>query len=198
MKRIALFGGVFDPPHMGHVACITSVLNSGLADEVWVVPVADDRMDKRSIAPASLRRRMIQAMLDEYFDACNEVRLEPIQLDGELPGCFTVDLLAELGRRHPEDKFLFIAGADNLGSIPSWKDGQKLFDRVNWVIFQRPGDTIPPGLPKNFNVLKGPSFPSFLISSTMTRDYVRAGKRLNGIVPKAVQDIIRANSLYTK
>jgi len=152
MARIALFGGNFDPPTVGHALVIRGVLDAHLADEVWVVPVGDDRYDRRLTAAGVHRRRMVEILLAAEFPT-DPVRLEPIQLEGGSPGSATIDLVRALRIRHPADEFLFIIGSDNLPAVVGWREAPELLRTISFLVVPRPGHPIPAALPARIRVV---------------------------------------------
>ena len=196
VKRVALFGGAFDPPHNGHVLIITALLNSRLVDQIWVVPVGDGRADKRTAACAAARRRMVEAMLQEFFGDGESVLINPIQLEGKLPGSYTVDLLDEMQRLHPRISFSFVIGADNLKQIPSWKSPERLFKEVRWLVMPRPGEIMPPRAPLHLKMISGPMNFQTSVSSSAVREALSKGQSLAGVVPASVLALIRAEKIY--
>ncbi len=195
MRKVALFGGTFDPPHLGHILTITALLNSGFVDEVWVVPVGDDRADKVPCVSSRHRRAMVDLVLRDCF-AGEVVRLEPIQLDGKLPGSFTVDLLRELRRQVPDAEFSFVIGADNALKIKDWKEGAWLWEYAQFVVMPRLGEPEPRGLPENFRVLPLNSCVHTDASSSCVREVLSTGGRLNGVLPLSLRAYICDNALY--
>lgn len=195
MKRIALFGGTFDPPHLGHVLTVTALLNSGAIDEVWIVPVGDDRGDKSPIAHAKQRQAMTELMLNEFF-LNDPVRVETVQILGKLPGSYTVDLLKELGSRYPTDEFNFVIGSDNALKIKDWKEGNWLWNNARFIVMPRLGEPEPTELPANFKILATANITQTNAASSAIRTALKLNKKLTGIVPQRVQEYIRKNAIY--
>lgn len=195
--RIALYGGAFDPPHLGHVLAITHVLNSGLADEVWLVPVGDDRGDKEPPQVNALyRKKMSELLIKSYFSG-KPVKLCSLQLDGKLPGSVTIDLLEHLEEIYPKHSFLFVIGADNIAKLQSWTDSERLLKKVEFLVVARPGeDHITPRQGK-FTLLKDSQKIEATISSSLARALVREGKCMSGIIPEEIAQFIKANKLYS-
>jgi len=195
-KKVALFGGAFDPPHLGHVVAVTLLLNSRLIDEVWLIPAGDDRRDKKPVADAASRRKMVELMLDECFQGVAQVRLNPIQLEGELPGSFTIDLWDRLKRDYPAHIFYFVIGADNLKKIADWKDPQRLAAEVQWMLISRPGEKVPEYCPFKFICVPNKSNLGVAVSSSALRSMIKHGHSLVGLIPRQVLEYIAARKLY--
>lgn len=195
-KRIGLFGGAFDPPHLGHLTAITLLLNSAQVDEVWLVPVGDDRGDKPPAAPAVARGKMVELMLQESFPGCRQVRLNTVQLEGKLPGSFTIDLWDRMRSDYPRCEFYFVTGADNLKFLSAWKSPERLLNEVHWLVVNRPGETIECSAPKHFRLVKNAFNLGVNLSSSQLRAMLRKGERVAGLLPLSVAAYIRTTGLY--
>ncbi len=194
--RIALFGGAFDPPHLGHVATITTLLNSGRVDQVWIVPVGDNRTDKTPHASAPARQKMVELMRVEHFGSDARVQISTLQLEDKLPGSYTIDLIDYLRKETPAHEFFFVIGADNLRQISKWKEAERLMREVQFLVMFRPGESVvaPAGL--QVRVINESEAAQVNISSSNVRDMVRKGSTLGGAVPAQVIEFIDKNKLY--
>src|SRR4051812_41756495 len=121
MNRIAVFGGAFDPPHVGHLSIVSALINSALSSEVWFVPTGDIR-DKPACAPSAQRTKMLQIFIEENFKSDAAVRLNLCQMEGSSPGSYTIDLMRHLRGLHPDHEFSFVIGSDLLKDLPRWKE----------------------------------------------------------------------------
>jgi nicotinate-nucleotide adenylyltransferase len=176
--RIALFGGSFDPPHLGHVLAACYARVAGRADEVWVLPVAKHAYGK-PIAPWEQRWRLCQAA----FAGLPFVRL----CDDELrnPAGFTIDLLTALKARHPADHWLLVGGTDTARDLPNWHRGAELARMIEVIPVPRRGfDEHPAALPA--------------ISSSLVRELLARGEAVTDLVPPAVAELIRDEGWYAR
>lgn len=174
--RIALFGGSFDPPHLGHVlaACYARVV--GQADEVWVLPVAKHAYGK-PISPWDQRWRLCQAA----FGALPFVRLRDDELHN--PAGYTFDLLTSLKTRHPANHWLLVGGTDTARDLPNWHRGAELATMIEVIPVPRRGyDEHPAALPA--------------ISSSLVREQLARGADTSALVPPAVAQLISAENWY--
>ena len=174
--RIALFGGSFDPPHLGHVlaACYARVV--GQADEVWVLPVATHAYAK-PLSPWEQRWRLCQAA----FGGLPFVRL----CDDELrnPDGYTFDLLTLLMATHPSHCWLLIGGTDTARDLPNWHRGAELATMIDVIPVPRRGyDEHPAALPA--------------ISSSLVREQLARGADISALVPPAVTELINSAGWY--
>ena len=197
MSRIAVFGGSFDPPHIGHMYNIQTVLNSGLVDGVWVVPADDGRYDKSPKASATHRKKMVALALSDFFPGDNRVSLNSIQLDQELTGAYTIDLLDELEKRCPNNQFWFVIGTENIAQLPKWRSAERLMGEKKFLAVSRPGEDKVDQVPEYVTLVGNENNQSANISSTTVRQLIKEGRKLDGIVCSKVRDYILSQELYS-
>ncbi len=135
MKK-AIFGGSFDPPHIGHLEIIKQALTSLDIDTLIVVPAFLNPFKSKSFAPADLRLKWLSAMTQELNDV--EVSSFEVEQNRPVTSIETVKHFMNKG-----DTIYFIIGADNLESLPQWKNFDELDKLVTWVVATRNGITIP-------------------------------------------------------
>ncbi len=175
--RIALFGGSFDPPHLGHVFCATFAWAVGGVDEVWVLPVAEHPYGKRLLAWEDRWQ-----LCRDAFDGLGFVRLRDDERDN--PGGKTFNLVRKLRAAHPDHRWYLLSGTDALEDLPNWYCGEELARMVEVIAVPRRGydDAHPAALPA--------------ISSTLLRRRLAAGEPIDELVPKAVAARIAAEGWY--
>jgi len=195
-RAIAIFGGAFDPPHLGHALIVGNILNSGMVDGVWLVPVGDERVDKAPVARAEDRRKMTEALIQDCFTHDSRVRLETIQLDGTLAGSYTIDLMRALRKAHPDCDFMFVIGSDNVTQIEDWKDPDSLKTEVSFLVVPRLGIRVPEKLPACFIMLPHDNTLESSVSSSGIRKLIAKGATVAGAVGPAVWRFIQEKRLY--
>ena len=195
MKRVAVFGGAFDPPHAGHLLVISAVLNSEAVDEVWVVPAGDDRYDKGMHASAEHRKQMLEEMLCSEFKDEPRVRLNTIQLDDSMQGSATIDLLDALAKESPEAELYFLIGADNVSALSSWKRSEELLQKFKFLAVSRLDVTLPDPLPKAVTVIP-PVDVATSISSSRLREMISSEEHTAGLMNAEVRAYLDAKKLY--
>lgn len=136
MKKIALFGGSFDPPHTGHLAIVDEALRTLDIDRLIVVPSYLNPFKTQSHAPASLRLQWLETI----FAGNDRVRVSDFEtvMNRPVPTIETV--------RHflkEADAVYVIIGADNLASLAKWHAFEELDSLVTWVVARRNGIDIP-------------------------------------------------------
>jgi nicotinate-nucleotide adenylyltransferase len=133
-QRLALFGGTFDPPHLGHLLVADTARRELDLHHVLWVPAARPYHKAGPAATFEERCAMLEAMLAERPD-----EVCPVERGRERPS-YTVDLLARFGEKGWEPAQLyFLMGADSLRDLPKWKDCPRLFELGTLVAVTRPG-----------------------------------------------------------
>ena len=176
--HIALFGGSFNPPHIGHVLNACYVLSAFDADELWVMPVfAHPFASKRNLWPFELRMELCR----EAF-ACLGSRVVVSDIEEKAPaGSKTVDLLEWLLPQRPGDTFSLVVGSDILKETHLWKRFDRIQELVRLIVVQRAGCEAPS--------LSGPVIPE--VSSTGIRRLLAAGEDPKELLPLGVRQHLK-------
>lgn len=131
--RVGLFGGSFNPPHIGHRHASLIALRRLELDAVWwLVTPGNPLKDTRNLAPLEQR-------LKAAVDIENHPRIHVTTLESELGTRYTADTLRVLTQRFPAIHFVWIMGADNLATIHKWRDWQGIFRTMPIVVVARSG-----------------------------------------------------------
>lgn len=135
MKRLAFYGGSFDPPHSGHVAIARALLIQFELDQFTFVPAFH--------APHKLRKTPTSAY-DRYGMLClvtqNEARMRVSKMEIEVPERpFSVETLERLNEKYPNDQIFFVMGADSWMEITAWREWEKVLALSNHIVVTRPG-----------------------------------------------------------
>lgn len=195
-RRVALFGGAFDPPHNGHLIVLSCLLNSGLVDEVWVVP-SGSRSDKQYAVTDEHRIQMLERMLKSEFPNEKRVVLKFDQLDGELKKPGSIQLFEHFQSTNPGAHFSIAIGAELLGELPSWIESDRLYAEVPFLVIERPDAMIPVRQPQFTTFLPNPYKVFAGISSTALRQLLREDAATAGAMPEPVRSYIRTQQLYS-
>jgi nicotinate-nucleotide adenylyltransferase len=187
--RLGVFGGTFDPPHLGHLVAASDAADAlGLTTLLWV-PSAHHPFKGGAVrASPALRLEMVRAAIagDARF------RAEPLELERRGPS-YTVDTLRELRARHPGAELFFVTGADNLRDLPKWREPEELVRLATLVVVARQGE----GLPEAANLpARAVHMARVDVSATEVRRRVAAGRTIKYLVPEAVRAIIEREGLY--
>jgi nicotinate-nucleotide adenylyltransferase len=182
MTERAVFGGSFDPPHVGHVLAAAWVLSTSPVDEILVIPTFEHVFGKR-LTPFAHRLRMCELA----FAPLKRVRV--LDLEARLGGASaTVRTLEALGREEPGVSLHLIVGSDLVGEIPRWTEGHRIPELASLLVVGRGGH--------DDGQRRDVSMPE--ISSTEIRDRLRRGESVEGLVPRAVIEHIAASQLYLR
>ena len=184
--RVALFGGSFNPPHVGHVMVVAWILATERAEQVWLLPTGQHPFGK-PLAPFADRVAMARAAATLFGD---RVRVEEVEGEREGP-TYTVDTAEILRARHPDARFSLVAGTDVLAERDRWKEFDRLLTMVDVLPVRRAGV---PGADAEDAVDPTPLFPE--VSSSEIRARLATGRPVAGLVPRAVLDLIEARGLY--
>ena len=198
--RIGLFGGTFDPIHLGHLLLAERCREDAGLDEVRFLPsyVPPHKVD-RAITRFEQRCEMV-ALATVGQPAFRVERIEK-----ELPPpSYTSETLAELIARNPDDDFALLIGGDSLRDLPTWHLPQKVVALAEIVAVGRPGIATIAGdelarrldLPSGGVRLKIVECPLVDIASRDIRARVREGKSIRYSVPRSVEEFIRERKMY--
>ncbi|WP_434389727.1 nicotinate (nicotinamide) nucleotide adenylyltransferase [Melittangium boletus] len=179
--RVALLGGSFNPPHVGHLMAAHYVRATQEVDEVWLMPTFRHPFGKVS-APFEHRVRMCERMCE---DAAGWLKTSPVEREVGKDGR-TVDTLDFLQARHPGHRFSLVIGSDILKDLPHWKDFDRIQRLARVVVLYRAG------YPASGTV--GP--PLAEVSSTDIRERLGRGEPPTDLVPQAVLAYAREHHLY--
>jgi nicotinate-nucleotide adenylyltransferase len=190
LRRVGLFGGTFDPPHVGHLVTAVNVRHA-LELDVVVLMVANVPWQKegsRAITPASDRLAMVEA-------AVRDVRgLVPGRQEIDHGGpSYTADTLVVLADEYPGAEFFTIIGDDAAAGLRTWTRWEEVVERSQLVVVDRPGD--PVVLADDIDWIRV-EVPRLEVSSTDLRARFTDGRPLDYLVTQPVLDVIGARSLY--
>ncbi|MEJ0092139.1 MAG: nicotinate-nucleotide adenylyltransferase [Methylocella sp.] len=134
--RVGLFGGSFNPPHMGHREASLLALRRLRLDCVWwLVSPGNPLKDKRELAPLSARIAAAQKI-------ANHPSIKVTGLETTIGATYTFETIAYLKQRCPGVRFVWVMGADNLPGFHRWKRWRDIIDLVPIAIIDRPGSTL--------------------------------------------------------
>ena len=190
--RIGIYGGTFDPVHLGHLILARDAVEQLELDRLVFIPAAisPHKLAQQPHATGGLRLEMLAAALQaEARFAVDDCEL------GRAGPSFTIDTVLDLGKRQPAGaEFFYLVGEDNLRELHTWHRIDELGLLVKFVVFRR-GTT--PSVGADSVVHGYPVLPRRVdISSTEIRKRVAAGRSIRYLVPDAVADVIEARRLY--
>jgi nicotinate-nucleotide adenylyltransferase len=195
--RIGVFGGAFNPPHMGHLICAQEVLLQLGLERVVFVPVGQAPHREIDDDPgAEARLEMVELAIsgDERF------AVSRIEVDREGPS-YTSDTLALLSAESPGDELFLILGGDQAAALPTWHEPEKVLERATVAAVERVGWSrsaigIKLARLRGSERVRHLDMPVIQISATGIRRRVREGRPIRYLVPPAVEDYIGSHELY--
>ncbi|MFO0799332.1 MAG: nicotinate (nicotinamide) nucleotide adenylyltransferase [Gemmataceae bacterium] len=200
--RIGIFGGTFDPVHMGHLILAEQCRDQAGLDEVWFLP---SYHPPHKAAAAVTRFEQRCDMLELAVAGHPAFRIERIEKELPPPS-YTAETLAELHRRHPGAEFALLMGSDGLPDLPGWYEPQRVIELVSLVVVPRPGVMLwtADRLAKALGVaadavrLRYVACPMIEIASRELRRAVTDGMSVRYLVPRAVEEYLRDRKLYSR
>ena len=190
MERIGLYGGSFDPIHLGHLLVAQAACEELVLARLFFIPAAQSPFKPESEpAPASLRLRMLRVALAGKSNC--EIDEQEIQRGGV---SFTIDTVRDYARRFPQSELFYLIGADHVPTLPKWREAGELARLVQFIVIPRPGE-IPVPAPPPFRIQVLGGWP-LKLSSSQVRARVRAGLAVEHLVPFGVGEVIREAGLY--
>ncbi|CAN5680289.1 nicotinate-nucleotide adenylyltransferase [soil metagenome] len=188
--RIGLFGGTFDPPHVGHLVTAVNVRHALDLDLVvlMVNNVPWQKEGERPITPAEDRFAMVAAAVGDVPG------LEPGRLEIEAGGpSYTADTLVAMGEWYPGAEFFTVVGDDAAAGLRSWTRYDEVVELSTMVVVDRPGE--PFALPYEVDWVRV-EVPRLEVSSTDLRARFTDGRTLDYLLNDAVLDVIEQRQLY--
>ena len=199
--RVGIFGGTFDPVHVGHLVMAEQCREQARLDQVWFLPSAHPpHKSDAAVSPFDRRAEMLRLALAGQ----TAFRVETIEKDRPGPS-YTADTLDELQVRHPDAELFLILGADSVVDLPKWYEPQRIVARAGLLAVRRPGWQVLPaeelaaklGLADAVGVrLQVIESPLIDISSRDLRRRVAAGRSIRFMVPRAVEVYVHEKKLY--
>ncbi len=199
--RIGIFGGTFDPIHLGHLVVAEQTREQGKLDQVWFIPAAQPpHKPNQNVSPFERRVEMVRLAV-----AGQESRFVVSEIEKERSGpSYTLDTIKELIEQYPSNEFYLCLGADCLPELHLWHKPQEICKLVPLLVAARPGYPVwtveqlahSLGVPLSEIRLSIIDVPLIEMASRDLRQRIQAGKSLLYLVPHAVQVYIKEKKLY--
>ncbi len=192
--RIGIFGGSFDPIHIGHAIIAQHIIGSGAVDRLWfmVSPVNPLKADKKRQVADTDRLRMVE-MVSRPMEG---VETSAFEFTMPKPS-YTIDTLNALQAKFPDDEFYLVTGGDNWQIFDKWRNSEEILAKYHLLIYPRLGYevNIPDELKDRVTLVDAPIIE---ISSTQVRERLSQGLSVRYYVPDEVLGYIERKQLYRK
>lgn len=198
MPRIGLFGGTFDPPHVGHLILAGEAQTSLQLDKVlWILTPQSPLKDRSGISPSQQRIELLRAALH------NSLGFELSLVDvNRKPPFYALDTVNLLKEATPDAKFFYVMGGDSLKNLPSWYKSEELVRKLDgFGVYQRPGaehdidllDRELPGIKEKVTYFSAPQID---ISSADIRQRILEGRTYRYFLTPGVYELIQSRKYY--
>lgn len=198
-KRIAILGGTFNPVHYGHLLIAQSVYLTNQFDEIWLMPAGNPPFKPEDRVNNAERLYMTHLAVRKV----PYLKVSTVECESR-DTSYTYKTLEKLNSKYPEYEFWWIIGYDNLFSIESWYEADKLLSNGKFVVVRRVIDEIGQArekleqLQERYNLkTMVVDNPIIQISSTMIRDRVKNKQPIDFLLPRKVASYIQKNELYS-
>lgn len=190
--RTGIFGGTFNPIHLGHLALANYLCEENWVDELWfLITPQNPFKQEQTLLDNHLRMKMVEAAIADY------PRFKASDFEFTLPRpSYTVTTLQKLSETYPDREFVLIIGADNWAAFDKWKSPKEILRNHRILVYPRPGYEINPHeLPAQ---VKAVNTPLLEISSTFIRESIASGKDIRYFLHPEVYRFIKQHQLYNK
>jgi nicotinate-nucleotide adenylyltransferase len=197
-EKIGIFGGTFDPPHIGHLILASeAAIQLSLTAVLWVLTRNPPHKGNRQITPVEIRLELLQAAIS----GDNRFRISRVEIDRP-PPYFAVDTVRILQTQHPEAALIYLMGGDSLHDLPTWHHPGEFIRRCSAIgIMRRPGEPVDlpaleaklPGIQEKIQWVEAPLID---ISSSLVRRKVHQGFPICYYIPDAVAALVEKYHLY--
>lgn len=190
--RLAVFGGTFDPPHIGHLA-LALFARELLSLDRLILSVSDNPLKPGRGASDEDRLAMAQLLSLEINRTGEDSLVSGWELSRPRPS-YTVDLLRHVRDLHPDAHITLLVGEDSYADFHRWRNPERIFDLAEVAVFRRAAEGAAEGLAEDKRV-RVVEF-SAPVSSSMVRSRIERGESVAGLVPGPVMEYIRRRGLY--
>ena len=189
--KTGIFGGTFNPVHIGHLALANYLCEYEDLDEVWFLVTPQNPFKKNvHLLDDHIRLEMVEAAIAGY----SRFRASDFEFNLPRPS-YTVDTLQKLSETYPEREFALIIGADNWAKFDQWKSPEEILRKYQIMVYPRPGYGVHISSKVSGRV-KAVQTPLLEVSSTFIRQAIAEGKDIRYFVHPATYRIIQEKQLY--
>jgi len=188
--KIGLFGGSFDPVHLGHLLVAQAAREELGLTRLFFIPAAQSPF-KPGTKPTSGSERLQLLRLALAGKSWCEIDAQELQRGGV---SYTIDTVRDYARRFAGAEIFYLIGTDHVAKLPQWREAPELARLAQFAVIPRPGEAEAP-FPAPFHGQTLQGFP-FEISSSQIRARVNAGLPVDQLLPAGVAEAVRNNQLY--
>ena len=190
--RLGLYGGTFDPVHLGHLILAEQCREACGLDAVWFVVAGSPPHKPGERTPLAHRLEMARIAV------AGHEAFEVSEIEAKRPGPhYSVETLEAVRRERPGDDLFFLIGADSLADLPHWRQPEEIARLATLVVANRPGVEPPaPDLGPDARPFRRVTIPPIGIASHDLRRRLAEGRSVRYMVPRGVEAYIAANALY--
>lgn len=190
IQRIGLFGGTFNPVHLGHTMVARAAVEELALDRLFIIPAARSPF-KPEDEPVPAADRLAWLRLAFADEPRCEIDAQEIEREGV---SYSIDTVRAVAKRCPEAELFCLIGADHVPTLPQWREAEALAALATFVVVPRPGEPVA-DFPEPFRgtVLSGQPME---ISASDIRQRLREGKSVEHLVPPGVAAALKTGHLY--
>lgn len=198
MKK-AIFGGTFDPIHIGHLHIAYEALYNLHLDKILFMPAGNPpHKNNKKITNAQIRYDLVKKAIE------SEAKFEISDYEiNKSENSYTYETVEHFRKLEPNIEWYFLIGLDSLMDLDGWKNVEKILDNCKLVVYNRAGFTVEQVLKQKHHLeqkfnkkIEFISMPIIDISSTNIRNNIKVGRNIDYLLPKGVEKIIQSLNLY--
>jgi len=209
---VAIYGGTFDPFHMGHIYCIQSILEKTKIDQIFVIPTNQNPLKEPVDGPsAEQRMEMVRVGLQDFENVT--VDDQEVKRGGK---SYTIDTINNYLKDYTPEQLHLVVGLDEFYQLHKWKNFEKLLESANFIVVSRPGNILPfskedlpaplqpyiGALDRSFIALTTGRTVEFLrvkgldVAATEIRKFLKTGRSVDKFLDIRVEEYIKKHNLY--
>jgi nicotinate-nucleotide adenylyltransferase len=190
--RVGIFGGTFNPIHLGHLIVAEEMREKLKLDKILFL-LAFNPPHKRKFAPYSDRKEMVKMAI------AGNPHFELSEIEKERGGkSWTVETLKDLRKLYPEEELFLIIGSDQFQELAKWRNPEELFNRAKVCVMRRAGMPIRKEIKRKFPKARILDVSQIEISGKKIREKIRKGSSVRYLLPDKVYEYILKKGLYQK
>lgn len=196
--KIAILGGSFDPPHIGHALAALQIKELLNLDQIWLMPCFIHPFGKK-LSNANYRFSMTKCLENK------DIKVSDFEIENKKIS-YTIDTLDALSKKYKNDIFYWILSSEDLENFQKWKNWKEIVEKYNLIIFPRRSQASLKekvkkclnleSIPDNITVISLDKLVTTGISSTIIRERVRKNLPIAYMVPEKIEQFIQTNKLY--